>query len=77
MCFCSIGFWDFWAKVAKTARIQQKNKSMFCFVGFQFIFCLGGVFNIGYSRGRPVSRNQPKQSSKQEGILGIHIRSRS
>ena len=30
-----------------------------------------------YSRGRPVSRNQPKQSSKQEGILGIHIRSRS
>ena len=30
-----------------------------------------------YSHGHPVSRNQPKQSSKQEGILGIHIRSRS
>ena len=30
-----------------------------------------------YSHGHPVSRNQPKQSSKQDGTLGIHIRSRS
>ena len=37
------------------------------------------IYHI-YSHGHPVSRNQPKQSSKQEGqegILGIHIRSRS
>ena len=30
-----------------------------------------------YSHGHPVCRNQPKQSSKQEGILGIDIRSHS
>ena len=35
------------------------------------------IFNSYVSHGHPVSRNQPKQSSKQEGILGIHIRSRS
>ena len=37
----------------------------------------GGWSLAAYSHGHPVSRNQPKQSSKQEGILGIHIRSRS
>ena len=28
-----------------------------------------------YSHGHPVCRNQPKQSSKQEGILGSPVRS--
>ena len=33
--------------------------------------------NMAYSHGHPASRNQPSQSSKQEGILGVHIRSDS
>ena len=34
-------------------------------------------FEHFYSQGHPISRNPPKQSGKQEGISGIHIRSDS
>ena len=55
---------------------QPKGSTLFILLD-QNTLLVGPPVSVNgkYVQGHPISRNQPNQSSKQEGILGVHIRS--